>query len=174
MKIIINTRAFTLRPFRASDAASLQKNINNRVIARNTLHIPYPYRLKDAREWIVRSQKEWRKKQPLKMAWAIDVAGEVIGGVGLHLSPGKHKAELGYWLARKYWGKGIITKVVRMVVRLGFNKLKLKRIYAFTFPWNIASGRVLAKNGFKREGYLRKNVKKGNNIFDDYLWAKIQ
>jgi len=47
--VIIRSKKFILRPLRRGDEESLMKHINNRIIARNTLRIPYPYKLKDAR-----------------------------------------------------------------------------------------------------------------------------
>ncbi|MFA5107635.1 MAG: GNAT family N-acetyltransferase [Patescibacteria group bacterium] len=170
----IKTKRFTLRAYRSADAASLQRSINDPGIARNTLHIPHPYTLKDARDWIRSCQQDRRKKQPLKIAWAIDINGEVAGGVGLHFVRSDHKAEIGYWLGRKYWGSGFMTEAAKHIIALGFKQLRLKRLYAFTFSWNKASGRVLEKNGFKQEGLLRKNVKKGSLYVDTYLWAKVR
>lgn len=171
---IIKTKRFTLRPYRSSDALSLRRSINDLAITRNTLHIPYPYTLKDARDWIRSCQQDIQKKQPLKIAWAIDIGGEIAGGIGLHFVRSDHKAEIGYWLGKKYWGGGIMTKATKYIIAFGFKKLRLKRLYAFTFSWNRASSRVLEKNGFKQEGFLRKNVKKGSRYVDTYIWAIVR
>ncbi|MBI2096687.1 MAG: GNAT family N-acetyltransferase [Candidatus Sungbacteria bacterium] len=170
---IIRTKHVLIRPFNNGDEFSLAKNINDPIISRNTLTIPYPYRLKDARDWIGLTKREWLKKNSPKMNWAIDINGEVVGGVGLHFQL-PHKAEVGYWLARKCWRRGIMTEVVGAVTEYGFKKLKLRRIFAFTFPFNKASQGVLKRSGFKYEGLLRKNVKKGKTYHDDLLFAKVK
>ncbi len=172
MKATTKTKQFILRPIKGSDASDLQRNINDRTIYRNTLHIPYPYTLKDAREWIRKSQQRQKQKRPDAVSFAIVINNRLVGGTGLHNIVWGHKAELGYWLGRKYWGQGLMTKIVREVLKYGFQELKLKRIYAFTFPHNKASARVLIKNGFKQEGYLKKNVKKAGRIIDEYIFAK--
>ncbi|XP_057754492.1 uncharacterized protein LOC130973833 [Arachis stenosperma] len=79
------------------------------------------------------------------------------------------KADLGYALGFKYWGKGIATKAVKIVLSQVFNVLPyLKRLQAFTLVENKASQRVLQKVGFQREGMLRKFIYfKGN--FEDFL-----
>jgi len=105
------------------------------------------------------------------MNFVIDIKGEVAGSVGFNKIEG-YKAEVGYWLARKYWGRGIMTKAVKLVTQFGFKKLKLRRIYAFVFTSNKASMNVLKKAGFKIEGLLKKNAKKGGKFLDDYLFAK--
>ena len=170
---IIKSKKFILRPFKRGDENSLRENINNKKIYRNTLDIPYPYTLKDAKDWISRNLREMRRKKPTMINLVIDINGEVAGGIGLNKIEG-HKAEIGYWLAEKYWGQGIMTQAVKLMTKFGFEKLKLKRIYAYVFSFNKASKRVLEKAGYKFEGILRKNTKKDNRFIDDYLFAKAK
>lgn len=169
---VIKSKNFILRPYRRRDAESLAKNINNKKIFRNTANIPYPYTLRDAKKWIVRNMKERKKKKPVMINFVIDVNGEVAGSVGFHKIEG-HKAEIGYWLAEKYWGRGIMTEAVKLITRFGFKKLKLKRIYGRVYSFNKASIRVLEKAGYKLEGILKKNTRKGKKFIDDYLFASV-
>lgn len=174
MKIaVIKTKHFILRPFRKGDEFSLQKNINNRKIYRNTSHIPYPYTLRHAKNWIRKKAALAKKKKPESIVFAIDKNNEVIGSIGIHHIKG-HKGEVGYWLGEKYWGRGIMTEAVNRITKFGFEKQKLKRMYARTFHFNKASMKVLKKAGFKLEGILRKNVKKGNRFLDTHLFAKVK
>lgn len=170
---IIKSKKFILRPFRKDDEKSLAKNINNKKIYQKTLTINYPYTLKDAREWIAQNLKEIKKKKPKKVYFAIDIKGEVVGGIGLR-NIEDYKAEIDYWLAEKYWGQGITTKAVKLVTKFGFERLKIERIYAYTFSFNKASQRVLEKAGYKFEGRLKKNSKKDNKFIDDFLFAKVK
>ena len=171
--MVIKTKHFTLRPYRMSDAESLAKNINDKTIARNTLTIPFPYTISDARGFLKMIMKKTRSKKPTTQVFAIEIDGEIAGAIGIHHIH-VHKAEIGYWLARKYWGKGIMTRVVKEIVKYCFGNLGLSRIYAGTFPFNKASARVLEKNGFKFEGILRKNLKKGDKLIDEYLFARVK
>ena len=171
--IVIRSKKFTLRPYKKGDEASLKRNINNKKIYRNTLIIPYPYTSKHAKEWIRKNLKEARKKQPTMLNFVIDINGEVAGAVGFHRIE-RHKAETGYWLAEKYWNQGIMTEAVKIAVKFGFNKLKLRRIYATTFPFNKASMHVLKKNGYNFEGVLKKYHKKDNKFLDAHLFAKVK
>lgn len=170
---VIHSKKFTLRPFRKGDEVSLQKHINDKIIFRNTLRIPYPYTLKDARWWINRNVRLNKKKEKHEINFAIEIDGEVVGGIGLD-KIWQHCAEIGYWLGKKYWGRGITTVAVKLVAKYGFEKLGLRRIYAFTFLFNKVSAKVLEKAGFKYEGKLRKHVKKGNKLLDDFLYAKVK
>ncbi|GAG41967.1 unnamed protein product, partial [marine sediment metagenome] len=62
----------------------------------------------------------------------------------------------------------------KKATKFGFEKIKLRRIYACVFPFNKASMKVLKKNGYKLEGVLRKEIKKGNKLLDNYLFAKVK
>ena len=171
MKLV--TRRLILRDITMKDVKEIVENANDPEIFYFTASIPYPYTLKDAKEWIRKNLKEAKKKKPKQINFVIDINGEVVGGIGLNKIEG-HKAEIGYWLAEKYWGQGIMTQAVKLVTGFGFKKLKLKRIYARAFSFNKASKRVLEKAGYKLEGILRKNTKKDNKFIDDYLFAKIR
>lgn len=169
----IKTKKFILRPFKKGDEASLMENINSKKVYRPTLTIPYPYTTKDAKEWIKRNQRFANKKHPESINFAIDIDGDVVGGIELSKIEG-HRAEIGYWLGERYWRKGIMTEAVKVVTRFGFEKLGLRRIYAGVFPFNKASMRVLEKAGYQLEGILRKNVVKDGRLMDDYLYAKVR
>ncbi len=133
--VVIRAKRFILRPFRKGDEKSLMENISNKIIAKNTLRIPYPYKLKDARWWINHNLKLDKKKQKHEINFAIEIDDEAVGGIGLDRI-WQHCAEIGYWLGEKYWGQGIMTTAIRLVTEYGFKKLGLRRIYAFVFLWN--------------------------------------
>ena len=173
MNKIIKLRMFILRPYREGDEESLIKNINDKDIYRNTCRIPYPYTPEHAKAWINRCKNSAKKKKKTEVNFAIDINGKVIGGIGLR-DITSHKAEIGYWLGKKYWGKGIATKAVQLITNFGFKQLKLKRIYAHIFSKNKASARLLEKNNYKREGLMRKYYLKNGKLLDAALYAKIK
>ena len=74
-------------------------------------------------------------------------------------------ANLGYWMGRDYAGKGLMTEAVALVVAYAFDSLLLHRVHAAFLPHNMASRRVLEKNGFKEEGYAE------NYLQIDGKWA---
>ena len=135
--------------------------------------VPYPYRLKDAKDWMKICLERKKKKDPESISFSIVIDGEVVGGVGFNKMAKNHKAEIGYWLGRKHWGKGIMPEVVKIVTDYGFKKLKLKRICGFVYSFNLPSMRVLEKNGYKLEGILKKDIKKGGKLFDKHVYAKV-
>ncbi len=170
---VIKSKKFIIRPFKKGDEKSLQKNINDKAIYRYTLRIPYPYTMKIANEWIKENLKAQRKKNRDAYRFAIDINKDVAGVISLE-NIQKHKAEIGYWLAKKYWNKGIMTEAVKLMANFGFKKLKLERIYAPIFSKNRRSAMVLEKNGFKLEGLLRKDICKNGKFSDARLYAKLK
>lgn len=159
-----------------ADADAYVLHLKEKAIYDRTLNIPFPYRRKDAKEWIGIVRRETRRlKTPIN--WAIRREdGLLIGGIGFHgLIPGKsHRAEIGYWLAKPYWGRGLMTAAVRAVSAYGFKRFKLARIEAHVFASNAASGRVLEKAGFRLEGVLRNHYKKDGRLGDARLYARVR
>ena len=171
--MILKEKGFVLRNYRRGDEASLQGNVNNRNVSKHMCNISYPYTYKDAKKWIEDCIKSYNSKNKDKITLAIDINGKVFGGIAIHDIKG-HKAEFGYWLAQNYWGRGIMTKAVRLMVNHCFKNLNLKRVYAYTFADNKQSARVLEKNGFKKEGLIEKHATKNGKFVDCYLYAKTK
>ena len=150
--MLIRCKGFIIRSFRRGDEESLQRSINDMAVSRYTLRIRYPYTMKDAEKWVCRCVESGSKSE---VGFAVDVKGDVVGGIGLwNMRNGR--AEIGYWLARKFWNRGIMTAAVRAITRYGFGELKLRHIYASVFVVNRASARVLEKAGFKAGGIRLK------------------
>jgi [ribosomal protein S5]-alanine N-acetyltransferase len=170
----IKTKRLVLRPLQKKDALLMAKYANDKTVYRNTLRIPYPYNLKLANQWINKNLNNYKKRKPRYYTFAIDFAGDFAGVLGIDSIAHGHKAELGYWLGRPYWRKGIMTEAAKAATDYAFKKYKLKRVYAWTFSWNEASKNVLKKAGFKFEGIARKNVKKKAKYLDDHLFAKVK
>jgi [ribosomal protein S5]-alanine N-acetyltransferase len=164
----------SLSPLRLTDIDKLVKYLNDTEIYNNTLTVPFPYTKEDG-EYFVSLCKKKKKKYGKNTNWTIrDKNKKLIGGCGFHMKYKRSlkKDEIGYWLARPYWNKGIMTKVVNKLCEIGFRKFGLTRIEATVFIHNEASCRVLEKAGFKKEGIYRKSVKKGNKLIDTISYAK--
>lgn len=167
---------FHLTSVRWDDKFSLLEHFKAREIYDSTLNIPYPYSEADADKWLNR-RIESTHRQGKEVTFAIrNGGGEMIGAVGADsLEVGaSHRAEIGYWLAGPYWGQGIMTDAVRAYARYAFGDLGLLRLTAHTFTFNVGSGRVLEKNGFKLEGRLRKHFRKGESLYDAYCFGLLR
>ncbi len=160
---------FTLRPWSASDLHSLMNYANNPDIAKNmTDKFPYPYTLESGKAFIDKATKEG----PVHI-FAIDIAGRASGAIGIHLQTDIQckNAELGYWLAEDFWGKGIITKAIVQMVSYGFKTWDISRIFARPFGTNIASQKALEKAGFILEGRFDNTLFKNGEYQDELFYA---
>ena len=106
--------------------------------------------------------------------FAILMDNKFVGTICLEkIDNANRKASIGYWVAKPYRNRGIATKAVRLIVKSGFNKLKLKRIYAKVNEDNIQSRGVLEDAGFKKEGILKKSVLKDGKFYNEYYYGII-
>ena len=80
-------------------------------------------------------------------------------------------ASLGYWMGRHYAGKGLMTEAVGVVIPFAFETLGLHRIHAAFLPGNMASRRVLEKNGFREEGYAENYLQIDGRWCDHILFG---
>lgn len=174
MKLKIND-SYYISDITSSDKAAYLEHFKEKQIYDQTLAIPFPYTEADADWWINLNIEATTKQDGRSVNWAIRRSDNdaLIGGIGfLGLAIGKdHKSELGYWLAKPYWSKGIMTEAVKKAAEYAFKELGLTKITANVFHFNIGSARVLEKAGFQCEGYLRSHYKKDGKIFDGKLYA---
>jgi RimJ/RimL family protein N-acetyltransferase len=173
MKIVVDSRIH-LSEIVASDQAACVEYLNSREIYDRTLRIPYPYTEANFQQFL-EIVATITQQQGRTVHWAIRSEEGLIGGCGFNgFDPGApHRAEIGYWLAKPYWGRGIMTAVVRRVCAFAFAEFGLAKITAHVFAGNQASARVLEKCGFEQEGYLRRHHLKDNQFLDARLFALL-
>jgi [ribosomal protein S5]-alanine N-acetyltransferase len=167
---------FHLSSVRLNDKFALLKHFESKEIYLTTLNIPYPYSGADADQWLSRRIENTRR-QGQEVTFAVRKGdGEMIGAIGADSFEvgASHRAEIGYWLARPYWGQGIMTDAVGVYVRYAFDDLKLLRLTAHVFDFNVGSARVLEKNGFKLEGRLRKHFRKEEKLYDAHFFGLLK
>lgn len=146
----------SLRPLDISDCKSIAKHANNRLIWEKLRdRFPFPYTETDAIQFI----QIVSNSSPIT-EFAIDFNGEAIGAAGIILKDDVYRGngEIGYWIGQEYWGQGIGTWAVGELLRIAFGELKLYRVYAEVFQNNIASARVLEKNGLVKEATLKNAI----------------
>ena len=168
MSIDIDCGVCRLRPWRRGDEASLVAHANDREVWLNLRdRFPHPYTHDDARAWIKIAPSH------ADTSMAIEVDGEAAGGIGFerHDDVERVSMEIGYWLGRKFWGRGIATAAVKAATAYAFEKFDITRVYALPFDRNVASIRVLEKAGFQREGVLRRSAVKDGVVLDQVMFA---
>lgn len=163
-----------IRKWELSDAADLAAALSNKKIQDNLRDgLPYPYTEWDAAEYISAMLSADENET---FAFAITVDGKVIGSIGIFRQGNIHRqtAELGYYIAEGYWGKGIMTEAVKQICRYVFEKSDMIRVYAEPFACNSASCRVLEKAGFQYEGTLRSNAVKNGEVIDMKMYSLLK
>ena len=155
-----------LRHWTQADAMELKSLCN--AVDRRFLsdRLPYPYMEKDAEEWL----KMVTDNDTITGIYrAIVYDGKLIGSISVEKKD--DDAEIGYMLLNEYSNKGIGTEAVRQVCSIAFKILSLEHITANVFQPNIASIRVLLKNGFKYKGAIPNAVIKDGYVYDLLIYV---
>ena len=146
--MFVRTERLLLRPGWIEEAPVLAAAIGEEAVLRNLARAPYPYLLSDAQAFLAH---EDATLPALQIFTRTGRGTRLIGGVGLHRDAAG-EVELGYWIARPYWGLGFATEAGEAMIALGHGSLRCRRIVASHFIDNPASGRVLRKLGFRPTG----------------------
>jgi RimJ/RimL family protein N-acetyltransferase len=163
----------TIRGWRAEDAEPLARLANDREVWLGLRDLfPHPYSLDDAHRFIA-----FAAGMEPPTFFAIDAGGSLAGGIGFvpRTDVERVGAEVGYWVGRTYWGRGIATAALRALTAHAFAaQPELRRLFALPFASNAASARVLEKAGYVREGTLRQSVIKDGRVQDQFLYAMLR
>jgi RimJ/RimL family protein N-acetyltransferase len=159
----------SLRSWTHDDLDALVAQADNPRIAQwLTDSFPHPYTREDG----VRFLHHVTSHDPARVL-AVCYNGEPVGSIGVFPQQDifRKNAELGYWLAEPYWGKGIMTESIRQMCAYGFSHFDIVRIFARPFGTNTASQRVLEKAGFVLEASLRQTIFKNGEWHDELVFA---
>jgi len=162
-----------LWPWAYSDAAALVRHGNDRSIWLNLRdRFPHPYTLADAKQHL----DSVMVPEATNLHLCIAVDGEAAGSISVLFKHdvNRRSAEVGYFLGRQHWGRGIATAAVHTLTAYAFAHFDLSRLYAVAYEHNLASARVLEKAGFELEGRLRKAITKDGQTFDALLYALVR
>lgn len=169
---VLEGDGFVLRRWRMDDLDSLVRHADDEQVSRAVGdRFPYPYTRGDGERFLSGGVVDL--SQPV---FAIVVEGGACGGIGVR--PGVDEracgAELGYWLGRAYWGRGLMTRVVAVYAPWVMQALSLHRLFALVQDDNPASAAVLLNNGFVEEGTQRCAVIKRGCLHDLRMFARTR
>jgi RimJ/RimL family protein N-acetyltransferase len=142
----LTTMRLRLRAPVAADAPRIAMFIGDWDVAKMLSRVPHPYREADAMAWMSSLQRENGAQ------YVLVHANGVVGVVGLEARADKATAELGYWLAKPFWGRGLMTEAAAAVVQAARACAPGHVITTGHFADNYASQRVIEKLGFQRAG----------------------
>lgn len=174
MSLALPTLAGThcrVRPLRPDDAPSIARHADDEGVRRNLFDgFPHPYTLAQAQAWC----GDEHRSAAYGHVWAVDVGGEAVGCCSVRPEAGwmRCNAEVGYWIGRAHWGRGVTSEALGLITAWAWANLpELTRLYAPIFAWNAASQGVARRCGYVKEGELRRSAIKDGRVIDRVLWA---
>lgn len=163
-----------IRKWKLTDAKDIAVALSNKKIQDNLRDgLPYPYSEQDGIDFI---SSMLSANEDETFAFAITLDDKAIGSIGVFRQQNIHRqtAEMGYYIAEEYWGKGIMTDAVKQICEYVFKNSDILRIYAEPFAYNTGSCRVLEKAGFQYEGTLRNNAVKNGKVIDMKMYSLLR
>lgn len=164
---ILKVSDYILREPQKSDAEFYFKSLTDEATIQYT-----SYDVKSVSEiegWFLDYKKQFKESK--RISWAIEEAAtqKVIGEVSFFsVVVEDKKGEIGYFLEREYWGRGIMSQVLKAVIDYLFEELKVTRLQSVVMQENLGSRRLLEKNGFTEEGILQ-NYKRCRGTHRDFI-----
>lgn len=171
---VINAERLVMRPVRKKDAQAVFDIYSDlkalEYFAREPLES-----FKDAEKMVAENLAF--DEDASAILWAICLRDDdsMIGTFTLfHISEQNRRAEVGYILNRKFWGKGYASEALARMIEYCFDELEMGRLEADVDPQNTASLRLLDRHGFEREGYFRKRWFIRNQWFDSVMFGLLR
>jgi ribosomal-protein-alanine N-acetyltransferase len=163
---VLTTQRIVLRQAHASDAADVLVFRGDPAVQR--YNGPVFENEDEARDLIREIEDEYDGETGVGWAVTLKEEGRVIGLFGYHNWDRFHRrSEIGYDLARAYWGRGIASEAMRAILTFGFQHMDLNRVEAHTIADNHESVRMLERLGFEREGTRRRYSWEDDGAFHD-------
>ena len=133
--------------------------------------LPYPYTEADADWWLGMVAENEGKDGVWRSIWA---DGQLVGSISVERKDesGQAIGEMGYMILTPFWSQGIGTEAVRQICEIAFRELELQQIVGNVFPENVASARVLEKNGFQLNGTMTGAVVKYGKAMDVRMYRR--
>lgn len=167
-----------LRQLCMKDAKRITKLLTQEVSYYLKAIIPNPYKIEDALNFINKSHSNFKCKKGF--IFGIDFRGATdelssspfVGIISIeNIDYINRNAEVGYWIGKKYWNRGIATESLALVIDYAFNILDLHKLYASVFVQNAASIHVLEKCSLRREGELHEQKYKHGKFHNILLYG---
>ncbi|MGB8135057.1 MAG: GNAT family N-acetyltransferase [Nitrososphaeraceae archaeon] len=153
-----------LREILINDAQDITHLLMNYNVSKHLWEIPNPYSIDDALEFIKCANSDFNTLKALHFAIESKIMPrsrnnlKFVGTISIkNIDLVNKKADLGYWIGEQYWGRGIATECLKLIIDYAFSaELGLKQLCAYVFPENKASIRVLEKNGMNKVGVVNE------------------
>ena len=166
-----------LQSLSLDDVDDLTRNANDFDVAYNAAsfgEFPYPYRKEHAHNLVEYATAQMSLGREFHFGIHMDREGTLVGAVAAaHIDPVNRKCEIGYWLGREHWGRGLAKEAVSLLMQFAFGRLGMNRIYAMVFPFNVRSINLLNALGFRRDGVHREGVLHHDGFVDEEEYSLL-
>jgi len=170
--VVLETERLILRKPVMEDVEEMSKYNEREEFGR---YLPFDETNKElTREFVKKIVEENSVPEILRYHFILIEKGtnKFLGDISLHIKDkNAHKANFGYGLNPTCWGKGYMTEALKVLIKFGFEELKLKKIWADVDPCNIGSWRVMEKCGMQREGLHRCDRFIRGKYCDSYYYS---
>jgi ribosomal-protein-alanine N-acetyltransferase len=163
-------RMLELREFKQTDEELLVSYLNEADVTKYiSARLPQPYTKEAAAWWVSTGSK-------MGIVKAITNNGVLMGSISAIVGEFERQktAEIGYWLAKPFWGNGFASQALAEFSKALFLNTEIERLYAPVFEGNTASARVLEKCGFKLEAILEKAIYKNGEFYNELHYANVR
>ena len=171
----LETDRLRLRRLRIDDASEIFLYASDRELPRYMTWDAHQT-LDDTRAFLNATVDSYSNPTPREWVWGIVLkeTGRIIGACSIFGQPEHARAEIGYWIGRPFWGAGLVTEAAGAIIKLAFDQMGLNRIEARCYPENVASARVMIKNGMVYEGTLREQMFVKGHFGDFQMYAILR
>ena len=170
--VTLHTPRLVLRRFSVDDAQAVYDSYTSDENVAKCHNLAVHASVRDTMEML----KEWVSKynDSEYYHWIIEYNGNVVGEINLFdIANEQERCELGYTIASKWWNYGIASEAVSEVIRFAFSEIHFNKICAQHDTENAASGKVMLKNGMKREGLFREHNVRQDGTRNDVAFFAI-
>lgn len=170
----LNTRRLYLRKMKVSDSHSLFKIWSDPDVTKFMNIASFTHEAQ-AKEMVVLLEDLAQAGKAIRFSIIERKSNEIIGTCGFNsIDLENAKAEIGYDIAKAYWGMGYAPEAISALIKYAFETLKLNRIEAKVEPANVNSMKVLQKLHFTFEGTLRQYEKSKGNFVDINMYSLLK
>ncbi|MFZ0648802.1 MAG: GNAT family N-acetyltransferase [Nitrososphaeraceae archaeon] len=171
-----------LREILINDAQDITHLLMNYNLSKHLWEIPNPYSIDDALEFIKCANSDFNTLKALHFAIESKIIPrsrnnlKFVGTISVkNIDLVNKKADLGYWIGEQYWGRGIATECLKLIIDYAFSaELGLKQLCAYVFPDNKASIRVLEKNGMNKIREVNEYHKLSGRDRTSFIYGTIR
>ena len=170
---VIETERLTLRRITLTDIPFV---FSVRSDAEIMKYIDKPLAKSEADVMPLFEQMETALAANLGISWILVLkeTAQPVGQIGFwRIDRENHRAEVGYILSKAFFGKGLGSEALKLALTYGFTTLKFHSIEANVNPENLASNRILEKQGFVREAYFRENFYYNGKVLDTAIYSLL-